>query len=119
MSKRFDSWGQAVQAGARHGWEGGRPTEPSATPTAVAVFPAEIQIPLRHRAERGFPFEAEEFGPANGGLFAVPDLLRCLRQGVQAVPVHCRTLVARQVTDPRQIRPAVHRIRLRTNDLSR
>ncbi|MER5915468.1 epoxide hydrolase family protein [Streptomyces sp. NPDC001982] len=29
-----------------------RPTEPSRAPTAVAVFPAEIQVPLRHKAER-------------------------------------------------------------------
>lgn len=29
-----------------------RPTEPSTTPTAVAVFPAEISIPLRHHADR-------------------------------------------------------------------
>ncbi|MFC4500940.1 MULTISPECIES: epoxide hydrolase family protein [Streptomyces] len=29
-----------------------RPTEPSTAPTAVAVFPAEIQKPLRHRADR-------------------------------------------------------------------
>ncbi|MFI9646446.1 epoxide hydrolase family protein [Streptomyces sp. NPDC052040] len=28
------------------------PAEPSTAPTAVAVFPAEIQVPLRHRAER-------------------------------------------------------------------
>ncbi|MBK3570820.1 alpha/beta fold hydrolase, partial [Streptomyces sp. MBT62] len=28
------------------------PTLPSTTPTALAVFPAEIQIPLRHKAER-------------------------------------------------------------------
>ncbi|MET8979618.1 epoxide hydrolase family protein [Streptomyces sp. NPDC004539] len=29
-----------------------RPTEPSTVPTALALFPAEIQIPLRHRAAR-------------------------------------------------------------------
>jgi epoxide hydrolase len=29
-----------------------RPAEPSTAPTALAVFPAEIQLPLRHRAER-------------------------------------------------------------------
>ncbi|MGW3495371.1 epoxide hydrolase family protein [Streptomyces sp. NPDC001020] len=28
------------------------PTQPSTAPTALAVFPAEIQVPLRHRAER-------------------------------------------------------------------
>ncbi|MFE4417940.1 epoxide hydrolase family protein [Streptomyces sp. NPDC056817] len=28
------------------------PAEPSTAPTAVAVFPAELQVPLRHRAER-------------------------------------------------------------------
>ncbi|MBX9398244.1 epoxide hydrolase [Streptomyces sp. TRM72054] len=28
-----------------------RPQEPSATPTAVALFPAELQIPLRHKAD--------------------------------------------------------------------
>ncbi|MFJ4201353.1 epoxide hydrolase family protein [Streptomyces sviceus] len=34
------------------GGRAARPTEPSSAPTAVAVFPAEIQIPLRHKAER-------------------------------------------------------------------
>jgi len=29
-----------------------RPTEPSTAPTALALFPAELQIALRHRAER-------------------------------------------------------------------
>ncbi len=29
-----------------------RPAEPSTAPTAVALFPAELQIPLRHKAER-------------------------------------------------------------------
>ncbi|MFF9125394.1 epoxide hydrolase family protein [Streptomyces sp. NPDC014889] len=28
------------------------PAEPSTAPTALAVFPAELQLPLRHRAER-------------------------------------------------------------------
>ncbi|WP_059045362.1 epoxide hydrolase family protein [Streptomyces acidiscabies] len=29
-----------------------RPTEPSAAPTALALFPHELQVPLRHRADR-------------------------------------------------------------------
>jgi pimeloyl-ACP methyl ester carboxylesterase len=29
-----------------------RPAEPSTAPTAVAVFPAELQLPLRHKADR-------------------------------------------------------------------
>ncbi|MER6491659.1 epoxide hydrolase family protein [Streptomyces griseorubiginosus] len=29
-----------------------RPTAPSTAPTALALFPAELQIPLRHKAER-------------------------------------------------------------------
>jgi len=28
------------------------PAEPSTAPTALALFPAELQIPLRHKAER-------------------------------------------------------------------
>ncbi|MFD8724555.1 epoxide hydrolase family protein [Streptomyces sp. NPDC059629] len=54
-----------------------RPAEPSAAPTAVAVFPAEIQRPLRHRAERTENIVRwTEFD--RGGHFAAmeePDLL--------------------------------------------
>ncbi|MFF7952768.1 epoxide hydrolase family protein [Streptomyces griseorubiginosus] len=54
-----------------------RPTEPSTAPTALAVFPAEIQIPLRHKAERTENIVRwTELG--RGGHFAAmeePDLL--------------------------------------------
>lgn len=54
-----------------------RPTAPSTAPTALAVFPAEIQIPLRHRAERTENIVRwTELG--RGGHFAAmeePDLL--------------------------------------------
>ncbi|GAA3290982.1 hypothetical protein GCM10020295_06640 [Streptomyces cinereospinus] len=54
-----------------------RPQEPSAAPTAVALFPAELQLPLRHRAERTENVVRwTEFG--RGGHFAAmeePDLL--------------------------------------------
>ncbi|NEA98322.1 epoxide hydrolase family protein [Streptomyces sp. SID13726] len=54
-----------------------RPTEPSTVPTALAVFPAEIQLPLRHRAERTENIVRwTELG--RGGHFAAmeePDLL--------------------------------------------
>ncbi|MFF3906208.1 epoxide hydrolase family protein [Streptomyces sp. NPDC001848] len=53
------------------------PAEPSRAPTALAVFPAEIQVPLRHRAERTENIVRwTEFG--RGGHFAAmeePDLL--------------------------------------------
>ncbi|MGR6974590.1 epoxide hydrolase family protein [Streptomyces cynarae] len=53
------------------------PAEPSTAPTALAVFPAEIQIPLRHRAERTENIVRwTEFD--RGGHFAAmeePDLL--------------------------------------------
>ncbi|MGW5665916.1 epoxide hydrolase family protein [Streptomyces sp. NPDC003758] len=53
------------------------PAEPSTAPTALAVFPAEIQIPLRHRAERTENLVRwTEFD--RGGHFAAmeePDLL--------------------------------------------
>ncbi|MET8637213.1 epoxide hydrolase family protein [Streptomyces sp. NPDC004074] len=53
------------------------PAEPSSAPTAVAVFPAELQIPLRHRAERTENIVRwTEFD--RGGHFAAmeePDLL--------------------------------------------
>ncbi|MGW2691563.1 epoxide hydrolase family protein [Streptomyces sp. NPDC001296] len=53
------------------------PSEPSTAPTAVAVFPAEIQVPLRHRAERTEKIVRwTEFD--RGGHFAAmeePDLL--------------------------------------------
>ncbi|MEU6366881.1 epoxide hydrolase family protein [Streptomyces sp. NPDC046931] len=53
------------------------PSEPSTVPTALAVFPAEIQVPLRHRAERTENIVRwTEFG--RGGHFAAmeePDLL--------------------------------------------
>ncbi|MFF4546953.1 epoxide hydrolase family protein [Streptomyces sp. NPDC001435] len=53
------------------------PTEPSTAPTALAVFPAEIQLPLRHRAERTENLVRwTEFD--RGGHFAAmeePDLL--------------------------------------------
>ncbi|MEV7689858.1 epoxide hydrolase family protein [Streptomyces bungoensis] len=56
---------------------GARPAEPSKAPTAVAVFPAEIQLPLRHRAERtDTVVRWTEFD--RGGHFAAmeePDLL--------------------------------------------
>ncbi|MFJ9426235.1 epoxide hydrolase family protein [Streptomyces sp. NPDC101249] len=54
-----------------------RPTEPSTAPTALAVFPREIQTPLRHRAERTENLVRwTEFD--RGGHFAAmeePDLL--------------------------------------------
>ncbi|WP_053849637.1 epoxide hydrolase family protein [Streptomyces sp. NRRL B-24085] len=54
-----------------------RPTEPSTAPTALAVFPAELQIPLRHKAERTENLVRwTEF--ERGGHFAAmeePDLL--------------------------------------------
>ncbi|MEU6476795.1 epoxide hydrolase family protein [Streptomyces sp. NPDC047017] len=53
------------------------PAEPSTAPTALAVFPAEIQVPLRHRARRtDNVVRWTEFG--RGGHFAAmeePDLL--------------------------------------------
>ncbi|MFG2788035.1 epoxide hydrolase family protein [Streptomyces sp. NPDC048419] len=53
------------------------PTEPSAAPTALAVFPAEPQLPLRHKAERTENLVRwTEFD--RGGHFAAmeePDLL--------------------------------------------
>jgi pimeloyl-ACP methyl ester carboxylesterase len=53
------------------------PAEPSTAPTALAVFPAEIQLPLRHRAERTENLVRwTEFD--RGGHFAAmeePDLL--------------------------------------------
>ncbi|WP_406174205.1 epoxide hydrolase family protein [Streptomyces canus] len=59
------------------GGRAARPTEPSTAPTAVAVFPAEIQIPLRHKAERTENLVRwTEFD--RGGHFAAmeePDLL--------------------------------------------
>lgn len=42
----YYEWAHATGARA------GAPTLPSTAPTALAVFPAEIQIPLRHKAER-------------------------------------------------------------------
>ncbi|WP_330269004.1 epoxide hydrolase family protein [Streptomyces griseorubiginosus] len=54
-----------------------RPTEPSTVPTALALFPAEIQVPLRHKAERTENIVRwTELG--RGGHFAAmeePDLL--------------------------------------------
>ncbi|MEU0409256.1 epoxide hydrolase family protein [Streptomyces griseorubiginosus] len=54
-----------------------RPTEPSTAPTALALFPAEIQVPLRHKAERTENIVRwTELG--RGGHFAAmeePDLL--------------------------------------------
>jgi epoxide hydrolase len=54
-----------------------RPAEPSAAPTALAVFPAEIRRPLRHKAERTENIVRwTEFD--RGGHFAAleePDLL--------------------------------------------
>jgi epoxide hydrolase len=54
-----------------------RPAEPSTAPTALAVFPADPQIPLRHRAERTENLVRwTEFD--RGGHFAAleePDLL--------------------------------------------
>ncbi|MDQ1042896.1 epoxide hydrolase family protein [Streptomyces sp. V4I2] len=54
-----------------------RPTEPSTAPTALALFPAEIQVPLRHKAERTENIVRwTEFD--RGGHFAAmeePDLL--------------------------------------------
>lgn len=54
-----------------------RPAEPSTAPTALAVFPREIQTPLRHRAERTENLVRwTEFD--RGGHFAAmeePDLL--------------------------------------------
>lgn len=56
---------------------GARPAEPSKAPTALALFPAEIQLPLRHRAERTDTIVRwTEFD--RGGHFAAmeePDLL--------------------------------------------
>ncbi|MFJ6118569.1 epoxide hydrolase family protein [Streptomyces sp. NPDC092129] len=53
------------------------PAEPSSAPTAVALFPAELQVPLRHRAERTESIVRwTEFD--RGGHFAAmeePDLL--------------------------------------------
>ncbi|WP_030166243.1 epoxide hydrolase family protein [Streptomyces sp. NRRL S-813] len=53
------------------------PAEPSTAPTALAVFPAEIQVPLRHKAERTENLVRwTEFD--RGGHFAAmeePDLL--------------------------------------------
>ncbi|MEU5091787.1 epoxide hydrolase family protein [Streptomyces sp. NPDC021356] len=53
------------------------PAEPSTAPTALAVFPAELQVPLRHRAERTENIVRwTEFD--RGGHFAAmeePDLL--------------------------------------------
>ncbi|WBO68175.1 epoxide hydrolase family protein [Streptomyces camelliae] len=53
------------------------PAEPSTAPTALAVFPAELQLPLRHRAERTENLVRwTEFD--RGGHFAAmeePDLL--------------------------------------------
>ncbi|MFD1663673.1 epoxide hydrolase family protein [Streptomyces caeni] len=53
------------------------PAEPSTAPTALAVFPAELQVPLRHRAERTENLVRwTEFD--RGGHFAAmeePDLL--------------------------------------------
>ncbi|WEO99249.1 epoxide hydrolase family protein [Streptomyces sp. FXJ1.172] len=54
-----------------------RPAEPSTAPTALAVFPAELQLPLRHKAERTENIVRwTEFD--RGGHFAAieePDLL--------------------------------------------
>ncbi len=54
-----------------------RPAEPSTAPTAIALFPAELQIPLRHKAERTENLVRwTEFD--RGGHFAAmeePDLL--------------------------------------------
>lgn len=54
-----------------------RPTEPSTAPTALALFPAELQLPLRHKAERTDNIVRwTEFD--RGGQFAAmeePDLL--------------------------------------------
>ncbi|WP_336113720.1 epoxide hydrolase family protein [Streptomyces sp. PTD9-10] len=54
-----------------------RPAEPSTVPTALALFPAELQIPLRHRADRTENIVRwTEFD--RGGHFAAleePDLL--------------------------------------------
>ncbi|MGW1953061.1 epoxide hydrolase family protein [Streptomyces sp. NPDC001920] len=54
-----------------------RPAEPSSAPTALALFPAELQIPLRHKAERTENLVRwTEFD--RGGHFAAmeePDLL--------------------------------------------
>jgi len=54
-----------------------RPTAPSTAPTALALFPAELQIPLRHKAERTENIVRwTELG--RGGHFAAmeePDLL--------------------------------------------
>ncbi|MEU0027277.1 epoxide hydrolase family protein [Streptomyces sp. NPDC006335] len=59
------------------GGRAARPTEPSTAPTALAVFPAEIQVPLRHKAERTENLVRwTEF--ERGGHFAAmeePDLL--------------------------------------------
>ncbi|GHI09970.1 epoxide hydrolase [Streptomyces cellostaticus] len=56
---------------------GAAPAEPSTAPTALAVFPAELQIPLRHRADRTENIVRwTEFD--RGGHFAAmeePDLL--------------------------------------------
>jgi pimeloyl-ACP methyl ester carboxylesterase len=56
---------------------GARPTEPSTAPTALALFPAEPQLPLRHKAERTENLVRwTEFD--RGGHFAAmeePDLL--------------------------------------------
>ncbi|MGQ4420418.1 alpha/beta fold hydrolase, partial [Streptomyces sp. SAS_269] len=54
-----------------------RPAEPSPVPTALALFPAELQIPLRHKADRTENIARwTEFD--RGGHFAAmeePDLL--------------------------------------------
>ncbi|MFG2460148.1 epoxide hydrolase family protein [Streptomyces sp. NPDC048523] len=59
------------------GGRAARPTEPSTAPTALAVFPAELQLPLRHKAERTDNIVRwTEFD--RGGHFAAmeePDLL--------------------------------------------
>lgn len=56
---------------------GARPAEPSTTPTGLALFPAEPQIALRHKAERTENLVRwTEFD--RGGHFAAmeePDLL--------------------------------------------
>ena len=53
------------------------PTQPSIAPTALALFPAELQVPLRHKAERTENIVRwTEFD--RGGHFAAmeePDLL--------------------------------------------
>ena len=80
LHHRQDRGDRALECYERAHATGGRaarPTEPSTAPTAVAVFPAEIQIPLRHKAERTENLVRwTEFD--RGGHFAAmeePDLL--------------------------------------------